>query len=117
MRVRLPPPALSSSRQKRTYGQWAQLELRAAEANDRRRAGALQAVAFAYAPRVTTAEIAIVSSAGVGFAGVLAPSLTAWLDWQHQQGLARAERRHAVLVQVYREAGAYLERLRLVILR
>jgi hypothetical protein len=66
---------------------------------------------------VSTEQIAIVAGAVVGVAGVLAPSLTARLDRNHQRKLAQAQRRHGFRADVYRSAGAFLERQRLLRLR
>jgi hypothetical protein len=66
---------------------------------------------------VTTEQIAIVSGAAVGIAGVLAPTLTAWLDRKHRRDLAQAERRHALRSRTYADAAAFLERERLLVMR
>jgi hypothetical protein len=66
---------------------------------------------------VSTEQIAIVSGAAVGIAGVFAPTITAWFDRKHQRALAQAERRHTRRSQAYAEAGALLERERLFVLR
>lgn len=66
---------------------------------------------------MTTEQVAIVSGAAVGIAGVLAPTLTAWLDRKHRRDLAQAERRHTLRSQTYADVAALLERQRLFIMR